>query len=316
MMKYKKLLIDVMIIITVSILFIIWHYKSENKGALATSSLRNYEIYLITMDKQDQHWYSLNQGVTDMGNLLGAQHIWVAPEFKNTQEQINLLNQAVEAGADIILIAANDPVRISSAIEDAKARGVKIIYVDSPAYEEAITTLSTDNYLAGTIAAKAMISELEAIGTNTGRIGIISVNKETDSTLRREAGFRETMEEDGRFIVLDTEYKNGIPITSEVAATNLMNTYDDLVGIFGTNEGSSIGVGRAIEKNNSSIIGIGFDKSDPILELLRKGSLKAVMAQNPYTMGYLGMAQAVAALKGYDTGPTNIDTGVSVVMRR
>jgi ribose transport system substrate-binding protein len=40
------------------------------------------------------------------------------------------------------------------------------------------------------------------------------------------------------------------------------------------------------------------------------------MAQNPYTMGYLGMAQAVAALNGYSTGPAKIDTGVAVLTKK
>jgi ribose transport system substrate-binding protein len=40
------------------------------------------------------------------------------------------------------------------------------------------------------------------------------------------------------------------------------------------------------------------------------------IAQNPYTMGYLGMAEALAALKGYDTGPQFINTGVSIITKR
>ncbi len=51
------------------------------------------------------------------------------------------------------------------------------------------------------------------------------------------------------------------------------------------------------------------------MNLLADGSLKAAMAQNPYTMGYLGMAQAIAALKGFSTGPATIDTGVSVLTK-
>jgi len=37
------------------------------------------------------------------------------------------------------------------------------------------------------------------------------------------------------------------------------------------------------------------------------------LVQNPFTMGYLGMAEAVAALRGFDTGPQLINTGVTVV---
>jgi ribose transport system substrate-binding protein len=86
--------------------------------------------------------------------------------------------------------------------------------------------------------------------------------------------------------------------------------------LFATNEVTSEGVGTAIKANQNRIVGIGFDKSDLNLKLLDSGSLKAIVVQNPYTMGYLGMAEAFAALKGYDTGPSYIDTGVSVLRKR
>jgi ribose transport system substrate-binding protein len=37
------------------------------------------------------------------------------------------------------------------------------------------------------------------------------------------------------------------------------------------------------------------------------------MAQNPFTMGYLGVAEAYAAISQLSTGPSVIDTGVSVL---
>jgi len=37
------------------------------------------------------------------------------------------------------------------------------------------------------------------------------------------------------------------------------------------------------------------------------------MVQNPYTMGYLGMAQAYAVINGWSTGPATLDTGVAVL---
>ena len=41
--------------------------------------------------------------------------------------------------------------------------------------------------------------------------------------------------------------------------------------------------------------------------------MKLGMAQNPYTMGFLGVAEAYAAINGLSTGPAVIDTGVAVL---
>jgi ribose transport system substrate-binding protein len=75
----------------------------------------------------------------------------------------------------------------------------------------------------------------------------------------------------------------------------------------------SEGIGNAIKADNNRIIGIGFDKSDKLLQLYNEGSLKALMVQNSYTMGYLGLAEAIAAITGNDTGPSYFNTGISVL---
>jgi len=312
-MNKKKIITDMLVIIVAFALFIIWNSKYQD-NAVSTSAYLNryYKVYLITMDKTDEFWYPLNQGATDMAALLGVTYVWDAPEIKDNAKQIEVLNKAVANGADAILLSANDPVKISTAIEDAKAKGVQIIYVDSPAYEEARITLSTDNYDAGKTAGKTMLTELGAYGIKSGSIGIVGLNTVANATMNRELGFREVLEADGRFTLLDSKYENGDPIASQEAATSIISENPNLVGLFGSNEGSTVGVGNAIEANNNKIIGIGFDKSDTILKLIEDGSLKAVLVQNPYTMGYLGMAEAIAALKGYNTGPPTIDTGVSV----
>jgi ribose transport system substrate-binding protein len=306
----KKYLIDLMVIVSALALFFIWHNK--NYEAVPTSSLRNEKIYLITMDKTDQFWTYLDEGAGDMAELLGVTYQWEGPQERDVQEQINIFRNAVEAGADAILLAASDPVRISRAVEDAKARGVKIIYVDAPAVEEAVVILATDNYRAGRIAGETMITELEAVGIRGGSIGIIGVTPENSTTINRERGFRDAISENGNYVLLDTKFSNGDAETAQEKAQEFINESLDLVGLFGTNEGSTEGVGNAIKANNKKIIGIGFDISDTIQEMIRDDVLQSVMVQNPYTMGYLGMAEAVAALKGYDTGPPFIDTGVSV----
>jgi ribose transport system substrate-binding protein len=289
---------------------------SKEEAASTSGSNSDFKVYLITMDKMDQHWVSVDKGAADMAKIAGVAYKWDAPDKKDNAKQIECVNNAVADGANLILLAANDPVAISTAVADAKAKGVKIIYVDSPANEAAIATLSTDNTGAGKTAGETLLKELDAAGKTSGSIGIIGVNTATNSTMSREAGFRGAIEADGRFTLLTSEYKDGDAAASQESAAGFITGNADLVGLYGTNEGSTVGVGNAIKANNGGVVGVGFDKSDAIQDLLNDGSLKAAMAQNPYTMGYLGMAQAVAALNDYSTGPATIDTGVAVLTKK
>ncbi len=313
-MRLRKIMIDIAVISLAFILFVAWHQGViVRKAQMTIARVKFYEVYLITTDKEYQYWDFINQGAADMARAVGINYFWDAPEERTVFGQIDVINRAVESGAEALLIAADDPKRISSVVEDAKARGVKVIYVDSPAYEEAVTTLATDNYEAGVRGGETMISILDEMGITEGSIGIIGYAEKANAELR-EKGFRDTLAKDGRFQVLDTlETRRGDPKEAQELAELLIKENEDLVGLFGTNEGTSVGVGNAIKANDNRYIGVGFDQTDTMMELLRNGSLKAIIDQNPYTMGYLGMAEAVAAILGKDTGPEYINTGVSVI---
>lgn len=147
-------------------------------------------IALITMDSLDQHWVTLNEGAQKAAGELGVTVKFMAPNTKDDAQQIECVNNAVSAGAKAIIVAANGPDAISSALKEAADAGVKLVYVDSPANVPAEATFSTDNKAAGKTAGEEMKKALEAAGVTSGSIGIINVNAATDSCVAREEGFR------------------------------------------------------------------------------------------------------------------------------
>ena len=281
---------------------------------LAASALAAGEqIALITMDSIDQHWVTLNEGAQKAAEELGVTVTFMAPNTKDDAQQIEQVNNAVAGGYQAIIVAANGPDAISSALKEAASQGVKIVYVDSPANVEAEATVSTDNKAAGKTAGETMLAKLTEMGVTTGSIGIINVNAATDSCVMREEGFRSAFE-GTEFTLLETQYGEGDAAKSQSIAENYIT--QGVVGIFGCNEGSTTGAGNAIKASGSSeIVGVGFDKSDAILGLIEDGYLLATMAQNPDVMGYEGVKAAVAALNGESLGGAVTDTGVSVLTK-
>ena len=281
---------------------------------LAASALAAGEqIALITMDSIDQHWVTLNEGAQKAAEELGVTVTFMAPNTKDDAQQIEQVNNAVAGGYQAIIVAANGPDAISSALREAASQGVKIVYVDSPANVEAEANFSTDNKAAGKTAGETMLAKLTEMGVTTGSIGIINVNAATDSCVMREEGFRSAFE-GTEFTLLETQYGEGDAAKSQSIAENYIT--QGVVGIFGCNEGSTTGAGNAIKASGSSeIVGVGFDKSDAILGLIEDGYLLATMAQNPDVMGYEGVKAAVAALNGESLGGAVTDTGVSVLTK-
>ena len=286
---------------------------AAGSAAITSSAAEDVEIALITMDSIDQHWISLNEGAQKAAEELGVTVTFMSPNTKDDAQQIECVNNAVAGGYDAILVAANGPDAISSALQEAVDAGVKIVYVDSPANVEAEATFSTDNKAAGQTAGEEMIKALEEKGVTSGKIGIINVNAATDSCVMREEGFRAAFE-DSDFEIMETQYGEGDAAKSQTIAENYIT--QGVVGIFGCNEGSTIGAGNAIKASgNEDIVGVGFDKSDAILNLIDDGYLLATMAQNPDVMGYEGVKAAVDAVNGESLGGEVTDTGVSVITK-
>ena len=283
---------------------------SSGEKPAAANSGETYKIALITMDSIDQHWITLKEGAEKAAAELGVELTFMAPNTKDDALQIEQVNNAVSAGNKAIIVAANGPDAISSALKEAEAAGVKIIYVDSPANVPGEATFSTDNTAAGKTAGETMIEALTAKGVTSGKIGIVNVNAATASCVSREEGFRSAFEGTG-FELMETQYGEGDAAKSQSIAENYIT--QGVVGIFGCNEGSTNGAGNAVKAAKADVVCVGFDKSDAIMGLIEDGFILATMAQNPDVMGYEGVKAAVAALKGENLGGAVTDTGVSVL---
>jgi len=280
------------VIALVLVLALVFSLTACGSGKKQPSSDK-FSIYLITMDQIDGHWLKVDEGCKKAVSEIGAdkiEYIFDAPEHKETNAQIEKINNAAAAGADLILLAASDPYATVNAIKAANTLGVEFLYVDSPAdWDGALQTIATDNKAAGFMAGEEMLAGLAEAGITEGKIGIVNVNQATTSCVNREEGFREALDGKG-FEILETHYCDG----DQEKAKDLANAYiaDGVVGIFGTNEGGTIGTGNAIKESGLNVIGVGFDTPDSVAVLVKEGALRCAMAQDPFNMGYLGIKAA------------------------
>lgn len=286
-----------------------------NTPAQTTSQTSSaYTVYLITMDLTDSYWKSIDDGclkaAAELGNIT---YNWTGPDAHDDALQSACIDEAVAAGANAILIAANSADGIQASLQKADEAGCKIVYVDSAANYDCAAALSTDNIAAGKTAGETMISALKDKGITDGTIGVFGVTKDTASCVARETGFREAFEGSG-FTLAETVYMQD-------DAANVKNAVQEgilqgYVGFFGTNEGTTVAAGDAAKEMEEERTIIGFDTSDNVLSLVSEGVIYATMQQNPQKMGYDGLTIAVQALDGsYTETNKKIDTGVTVITR-
>lgn len=271
-----------------------------------------YKIYLITMDLADDFWKSIDSGcrkaVADLG---GIDYKWIGPDINEDAPQRRCIEQAINEGADAILLAASSPKGVNESLEKAAKAGVKIIYVDNAADFDCVAFLATDNELAGMIAGETMKTALIESRITSGTIGLMVNKDNVTSTALRVKGFRKIFE-DTNFNLDNTFFMEDDPQRIKT----FVKEHPEYIAFFGSNERTALALGEQIRDSDSKQILVGFDTSDAVLTLLYDGAMYATLQQKPEVMGYDGIRIALEALKGNYTGKNAvIDTGVKVIYK-
>jgi ribose transport system substrate-binding protein len=94
-----------------------------------------------------------------------------------------------------------------------------------------------------------------------------------------------------------------------------LTTYPNLKGVFGPNNGSTVGfVTGLTESKRTDIAMVGFDFSSEIETMIRSGEYNvASVVQRQYYMGYDGVKNALDLANGKTISEKTIDTGVVIV---
>jgi ribose transport system substrate-binding protein len=277
----------------------------------------NKKMVLITMDSLDEHWLSVKKGAEEKAAELGGiEIIFRAPTGKvDPNEQTRMVEDAITEQADAILLAPSDGSALAPVVDRAVQSEIPVVIIDSSVETEGyLTFLATDNYAAAGLAADKM-AELTG---GKGKVAIIMAQPGAGTTIKRTTGFEDRIKEKyPEMSVITIQYSNGDKSLALNQATDIMTANPDLVGFYAGNEGSTVGVARAIKEAGKvgEIKLVGFDKSADIIEGIESGVIQASMVQNPEMMGSKAVEAANNFIKDGTKGEDKIDTGVTVVTK-
>lgn len=281
------------------------------------------DVYLIIKDIESSYWQVVVDGAKDGGDDLDC-NVYYSGCYNESdwESQSRLLDEAVSAGADAVLLAPNDSVKLSAKIEEVYSKGVRIVLVDTTANTESYDVCyMTDNLMAGQQASAEMIEQLHNKGyTDDEELGIgVQVITTTSQTINeRLAGFLQYWAKNAPVkwsVIPDIKYNDGDIDRGYEVARELIRDYPEMKGLFATNNSSAFTLATAIkEKERTDIVLVGFDYSDEIAELINSDEYTAsTVIQRQYDMAYDGIRTALELTDGKKTEQKFIDTGTIVV---
>ena len=290
-------------------------------------TVESQEIAVIVKTGNSSFWQNVQTGAMDAQNELKAQTPKLSVTFlgaqseSNINEQINIVESAIDRGVKAIVLAPSDVTALQPAVKKAHDAGIPVVIIDSLLEGDDstyVSFLATDNYAAGEACAKALIDGVQAMtGSDEGNIAVMSYVKGVGSEIGRVGGFTDYIEKNSNLTIVTTQYSNADMPTALNQTTDVLTANPDLVGIFGANEPTAIGMGRAIQNLQLSgkIVAIGFDGNSVLQDMVRDGTLLAIAVQSSYNMGYQGVMTAYDAAFAGKTVEKFVDTGFLMVTK-
>ena len=295
-------------------------------GALALSLLcgcrsesdpaQRHSVALVVKSTQSEFFRSVFAGAEAAAAEYNLELSIAGPETEEDYEAQNqLIAQAVEAGAEAIVFSAIDHEENAAAIDAAAQAGVQIVTIDSGVGSDQVSTyIGTNNYATGQMAAHAILERV----SGPLYVGVVNYDVSTANGQERERGAADAFAASGRAqitAVVNTLTEAG-QAQEDTAA--LLTAHPEINVLLSLNEPTSVGAARAVEELGLSeeVFFVGFDSNVVTVDGLQDGSVDALVVQNPYAMGYLGVESAYQLLTGQGGSlAETVDTSTQVVDR-
>ncbi|MGE4423712.1 MAG: substrate-binding domain-containing protein [Pseudodesulfovibrio sp.] len=272
-----------------------------------------FKVLVVPKAESTRYWQAVKQGAMDAGVERGAEVVFRGPLLQeDVKAQQAIIAEEMQDRPDAIVIAPTHTTRLADDLNKARQRGTLVLGIDSSMEGVDLTSfIATDNRAAGREAADYLLR----LTHGKGPILLLRHTDDNGSTLAREKGFAETVAARAPGAeLIDSEFI-GISVGNAYHnVLELLRQHPDVKAVFSSAEKTSIGCVQALRELHlaGKVHVLVFDQTPEIREALREKYIDAFMIQQPYRMGYLGVATACDALAGKRV-PKRIVTEVKLV---
>lgn len=276
--------------------------KGEKADAGATSKAQaaapsnHLQIALIAKSSNNPVFLASRTGAEAAAKELGQKYgmhievLWMTPPQEDGQVQAQRIQQAVNDGADAILISASDAGKVTGAINDAVARGVEVMTFDSDAPQsKRFAYYGVDDLETG----KKVMAELAPLMNGKGKVAILAGNQNAPNLQRRVQGVKEEAAKHPGIQVVGTFNHTETPQDAAAEVTRVNNAYPDIQGWAFVGGWPLYARTLLADFKPGSMKFVSVDGLPAQLEYVDKGIVPVLLAQPVYQWGYVGVQTIV-----------------------
>lgn len=252
---------------------------------------------LVVMSTNSDYWLTLKDGAQEAVDEIGGTLVFTGPADNNDiQGQVALVENLVNSKVDAILLTPLDSDALAAPVEQAMAAGIPVIVIDSEVNTDQYTSfIATDNIAGGELAMNTLI---ELMG-GEGEVVIVNALAGIPSNDARGVGAEKAANANEKVTLLPQQHS----LDQAEALTNtenILTANPGLKGIFATFNRGALGAAQAVQSKEKvgDVRIVAYDADPDEIQLLEDGVIDALVVQQPYEMGRLGITYAMKALNG------------------
>ena len=260
-----------------------------------------------------EFWIAVQAGAREAGAEAGVTIEWQGPAAETAfSRQIEIVEAMINSRVDGLVLAPSEATALVGAVERANREGIPVTIFDSAtSSDNYVSFVASNNYEAGVTAAHTLADLLGG----TGEVVVIKNVAGSASTMKREAGFEETVASTYPGIrIADFKYCQSDRSVALAVTENMLTAHPNLDGMFASAEPGTVGAAKALRNRGltEQVKLVGFDWTYTLEEDFREGVIRALVVQDPFEIGRRAVQTVLAAIRG-ETPPKRIDTATHVV---
>jgi ribose transport system substrate-binding protein len=274
------------------------HLHTELEEASASSQpLPDYHFVLIGEEMDNDYWRLVGEGAKAAEEDYNVFVEYKGPRRSNMEEQLKMMDMAIAARVDGIIVQALNEEKFVPIINKAVKAGVPVVTIDTDSPNSLRSLyIGTDNYEAGRLAGETLIEDTKGRAS----VAIITGSFTSAHHQLRVEGFLNSVKNAPGIEIVAIEESNITRVGAEEKAYRLLKENTHITAFFGTSALDAIGITSALQDsvNKGSQYIIAFDALPETVGLLQEGEIDAVVAQQPFEMGFKSVERMFDILEG------------------
>ena len=209
---------------------------------------------------------------------------WLTPPNEDGAVQAQRISEAVNSGANAILLSASDAGKVTGAVNEAVDRGVPVMTFDSDVpNSKRFSFYGGDDVKMGVQVMEELAKQLGG----KGKIAIIAGNQNAPNLQNRVKGVREAAAKFPGITILNAFYHAETPQDAAAEVLRIKNAYPDLQGIAMIGGWALFTRTLLTDLDPAKIKIVSIDALPVELAYVDAGLAPVLFAQPTYSWGYI-----------------------------